>query len=72
MAESCYLRYPHLAGDLVTFAAEDGVWLASLFGLARAQDSQISPDSQGDNEKRLLGEPPLPRRYPIAMPLEVR
>ena len=30
MAEPCYLRYPHLAGDLVTFAAEDDVWLASL------------------------------------------
>jgi tricorn protease len=30
MAESCYLRYPHLARDLVTFAAEDDVWLASL------------------------------------------
>jgi len=25
-----YLRYPHLAGDLVTFVAEDDVWLASL------------------------------------------
>ncbi len=30
MAESCYLRYPHVARDLVTFAAEDDVWLASL------------------------------------------
>ena len=30
MAESCYLRYPHVAGDLITFAAEDDVWLASL------------------------------------------
>ena len=30
MAESCYLRYPHVAGDLITFTAEDDVWLASL------------------------------------------
>jgi tricorn protease len=30
VAESCYLRYPHIARDLVTFAAEDDVWLASL------------------------------------------
>ena len=30
MVEPCYLRYPHLAGDLVTFTAEDDVWLASL------------------------------------------
>ena len=30
MAESGYLRYPHVARDLITFAAEDDVWLASL------------------------------------------
>jgi tricorn protease len=30
MAESCYLRYPHLARDLITFVAQDDVWLASL------------------------------------------
>jgi tricorn protease len=30
VAESCYLRHPHLAGDLITFTAEDDVWLASL------------------------------------------
>ena len=30
MAESSYLRYPHVARDLVTFTAEDDVWLASL------------------------------------------
>ena len=28
--ESGYLRYPHIARDLITFAAEDDVWLASL------------------------------------------
>jgi tricorn protease len=27
-----YLRFPHLAGDLVTFVAEDDVWLAPLDG----------------------------------------
>jgi tricorn protease len=30
VAESDYLRYPHVARDLITFAAEDDVWLASL------------------------------------------
>jgi tricorn protease len=30
VTESCYLRYPHVAGDLITFVAEDDVWLASL------------------------------------------
>jgi tricorn protease len=30
VVSTSYLRYPHLAGDLVTFAAEDDVWLASL------------------------------------------
>ena len=28
MPESYYLRYPHIAGDLITFVAEDDVWLA--------------------------------------------
>src|SRR5688572_2319164 len=27
-----YLRFPHLAGDLLTFVAEDDVWLAPLSG----------------------------------------
>jgi tricorn protease len=30
VADSAYLRYPHLSGDLITFAAEDDVWLAPL------------------------------------------
>jgi tricorn protease len=30
VAESSYLRYPHVARDLITFTAEDDVWLASL------------------------------------------
>lgn len=32
MASSHYLRYPHLSGDLVTFAAENDVWVAPLAG----------------------------------------
>ncbi|MFI1765987.1 S41 family peptidase [Streptomyces sp. NPDC020800] len=31
-ASSGYLRFPHLQGDLVTFVAEDDVWLAPLDG----------------------------------------
>ena len=27
-----YLRFPHLAGDLLTFVAEDDIWLAPLGG----------------------------------------
>jgi tricorn protease len=30
VAESSYRRYPHVARDLITFTAEDDVWLASL------------------------------------------
>jgi tricorn protease len=30
VAESGYLRYPHVARDLITFTAEDDIWLASL------------------------------------------
>ncbi|MER8117497.1 PDZ domain-containing protein [Streptomyces sp. NPDC094031] len=50
---SGYLRYPHLHGDLVTFVAEDDVWLAPLDGgrawRASADDTpvdhpRISPD----------------------------
>ena len=40
MADSCYLRYPHIARDLVTFAAEDDVWLASLSEAAGAGGTQ--------------------------------
>ncbi|HEX4787356.1 MAG TPA: hypothetical protein VH372_02755, partial [Actinospica sp.] len=30
MADNTYLRYPHLSHDLLTFVAEDDVWLAPL------------------------------------------
>ncbi|NJC22114.1 tricorn protease [Arthrobacter pigmenti] len=32
MGSSHYLRYPHLSGDLITFAAENDVWVAPLTG----------------------------------------
>ncbi|WP_323961532.1 peptidase S41 [Arthrobacter sp. JZ12] len=32
MASSHYLRYPHLSGDLITFAAENDVWVAPVSG----------------------------------------
>jgi len=34
VAENSYLRYPHLAHDLLTFVAEDDVWLAPLSAAA--------------------------------------
>ncbi len=40
MAESSYLRYPHIARDLVTFVAEDDVWLASLSEAADGRGTQ--------------------------------
>jgi tricorn protease len=27
-----YLRFPHVRGDLLTFAAEDDIWLAAASG----------------------------------------
>ncbi|PLW66390.1 peptidase S41, partial [Streptomyces sp. DJ] len=32
MTQPSYLRFPHLHGDLVTFVAEDDVWIAPLEG----------------------------------------
>ncbi|MGI5274586.1 S41 family peptidase [Nonomuraea sp. CA-218870] len=32
MTTGAYLRYPHLSGDLVTFVADDDVWLAPITG----------------------------------------
>jgi len=40
VAESSYLRYPHLARDLITFTAEDDVWLASLSEAADGRGSR--------------------------------
>jgi tricorn protease len=60
VAESSYLRYPHIARDLVTFAAEDDVWLASLSEAA---------DGRGARARRLTADQaPLlhPRLNPSA------
>ncbi|MGW2151091.1 S41 family peptidase [Nonomuraea bangladeshensis] len=32
MTNGAYLRYPHLHGDLVTFVADDDIWIAPLSG----------------------------------------
>lgn len=40
MAASSYLRYPHVACDLITFTAEDDVWLASLSEAADGRGTQ--------------------------------
>ena len=47
MAESSYLRYPHVACDLITFTAEDDVWLASLSEAA---------DGRGTRARRLTAD----------------
>ena len=60
MTESSYLRYPHVARDLVTFAARDDVWLASLGEAA---------DAGGTRARRLTADQvPLlhPRLNPSA------
>ncbi|ACU34631.1 peptidase S41 [Actinosynnema mirum DSM 43827] len=53
VTEPAYLRFPHLHGDLVTFVAEDDVWLAPLDGgrawrvsadQVRASTPRFSPD----------------------------
>jgi tricorn protease len=58
VAESCYLRYPHLARDLVTFAAENDVWLASLSEAA---------DGRGARAWRLTADQ-APVRHPRLNP----
>jgi tricorn protease len=40
VAESCYLRYPHVGRDLITFTAEDDVWVASLSEAAGGRGTQ--------------------------------
>ncbi|MCX6497998.1 MAG: PDZ domain-containing protein [Arthrobacter sp.] len=55
MTSSSYLRFPHLHGDLVTFVAEDDVWIAPLGGgrawrvsslQLPARNPRFSPDGQ--------------------------
>jgi tricorn protease len=52
--ESCYLRYPHVARDLITFTAEDDVWLSSLSEAA---------DGRGARARRLTAD-----RAPVLHP----
>jgi hypothetical protein len=54
VAESCHLRYPHAARDLVTFTAQDDVWLTSLSEVAIApHDWAAGRDPQLDTAIRL-------------------
>jgi tricorn protease len=55
MTFSSYFRYPHLHGDLVTFVAEDDVWIAPLGGgrawrisslQLPARNPRFTPDGQ--------------------------
>lgn len=55
MTSSSYLRFPHLHGDLVTFVAEDDVWIAPLGGgrawrvsslQLPARNPRFTPDGQ--------------------------
>ncbi|MFF1254291.1 S41 family peptidase [Pseudarthrobacter sp. NPDC058329] len=55
MTFSSYFRYPHLHGDLVTFVAEDDVWIAPLDGgrawrvsslQLPARNPRFTPDGQ--------------------------
>lgn len=58
MTEPGYLRHPHIARDLVTFLAEDDVWLASLGEAA---------DGGGTRASRLTADR-VPVRYPRLNP----
>ncbi|PSM43321.1 peptidase S41 [Streptomyces dioscori] len=49
-ATSAYLRYPHLHGELITFTAEDDVWVAPLDG-GRAW--RVSADNVPVNHPRI-------------------
>jgi len=56
VAESSYLRYPNIARDLITFTAEDDVWLAS----ARHRQSlrQLARSGSADTTGRMWIEVP--------------
>jgi tricorn protease len=57
MGESGYLRYPHIARDLVTFVAEDDVWIAPL-----------SAAAEGETPARRLTEDRAPVLHPRLNP----
>ncbi|QQC89231.1 S41 family peptidase [Streptomyces alfalfae] len=50
MTQTAYLRYPHIHGELVTFTAEDDVWVAPLDG-GRAW--RVSADNMPVNHPRV-------------------
>ncbi len=50
MTSAGYLRFPHLHGDLLTFAADDDVWLAPLAG---GQAWRVSSDRAPVSHPRL-------------------
>ena len=50
MTSAGYLRFPHLHGDLLTFAADDDVWLAPLTG---GQAWRVSSDRAPVSHPRL-------------------
>lgn len=56
MTSSSYLRFPHVHGDLVTFVAEDDIWIAPLSGgrawrvssqQLPARNPRFTPDGKG-------------------------
>jgi tricorn protease len=52
VGESSYLRYLHLARDLITFTAEDDVWLASLSEAAGAHGTRAWRLTAGRRSQR--------------------
>jgi tricorn protease len=60
MTESGYLRYPHIARDLITFVARDDVWLCSL--------SDAAGGGGGGTRARQLTADHAPARYPRLNP----
>jgi tricorn protease len=53
-----YSRYPHIARDLITFTAQDDVWLASLSEAA----------GRGGTQARRLTADQVPVRHPRLNP----
>ncbi len=55
MTESSYLRYPHVARDLITFTAQDAVWLASLSEAADGRGAQARRLTTGGARRCIRG-----------------